>query len=347
MGKKIKSLAILLLGGLLAWWFVSRLDWATVGAHLREVRIWPLIIASLLINLTMLVRSLRWQAFLAPSAHVGLRNLFAATSIGFGALFAIGRAGEILRPAVLSMHERLRPSLTFATIFIERIYDTAAVVLLFSTSIIFLPPSLMAGQDSGRLELLRTIGTLLTIGLLAGIGLLILLRLRARPIIQLLETRARPRAPRLLGPLINFVRHLTEGLGVLTNRRELALTIFYTVLVWGLIIAASWITFDAFGLDFGPGQVVFTLGFGLVGSLVPTPGGSAGAYHAAAARGLEFLGLDPNLAASIAIINHLIGFGPPFLLGLYFLVRDDLSLAGIREIFASEAAHGAPNGADG
>jgi glycosyltransferase 2 family protein len=335
MGKKIKSLVILLIGGLLAWWFVSRLDWVSVGTHLRQVRIWPLVIACILINLTMLFRSLRWQAFLAPSARVGLRNLFAATSIGFGALFALGRAGEILRPAVLSMHERLRPSLTIATIFIERIYDAAAVVLLFSISLIFVSTS-GDDQNQGRFELLRTIGALMSIGLLTGIGLLILLRLRARQVIQLLEARALPFAPRLLRPLINFVRHLTEGLSVLTNLRELALTIIYTVIVWSFIIAANWITFDAFGLDFGPAQVVFTLGFGLVGSLVPTPGGSAGAYHAAAARGLEFLGLDPNLAASIAIINHLIGFGPPFLLGLYFLVRDDLSLARIREIFASE-----------
>lgn len=335
MGKKIKSSVILLTGGLLAWWFVSRLDWATVGTHLRQVRVWPLLIACILINLTMLFRSLRWQAFLAPSARVGLRNLFAATSIGFGALFIIGRAGEILRPAVLSMHERLRPSLTIATIFIERIYDTTAVVLLFSTSLLFVSAS---GDDQreASFELLRTIGALLTIGLLIGIGLLIALRLRAGQVIQILESRALPFAPRLLRPFINFVRHLTEGLSVLTNLRELALTIIYTLIVWSLIIGASWITFDAFGLDFGPAQVVFTLGFGLVGSIVPTPGGSAGAYHAATAQGLEFLGLDQNLAASIAIINHLIGFGPPFLLGLYFLVRDDLSLARIRELFASE-----------
>jgi len=94
----------------------------------------------------------------------------------------------------------------------------------------------------------------------------------------------------------------------------------------------------AFGLNFSISHTIFVLGFGLVGSVAPTPGGSAGAFHAAAAKGLEFLGLDPNLAASIAIVYHLIAFGPPFLIGLFYLIRDDISLGQLREMIASETA---------
>ena len=336
MGQKIKSIAVLVVGGLLAWWFISRLDWALVGVHLRNARIWPLVIAAILINVTMIARSLRWQAFLAPIADAGLRNLFAATSIGFGAIFVIGRAGEIIRPAVLSLRERLRPSVTFATIFVERIYDTVAVVLLFSINLLFftVPPG--SRGNASQLEMIRLAGALLTAGVVIGIGLLFLLRIRARSILIFLEKRILHLAPRLVRPLINFIQHLTESLSVLMNIRELTVTVLYTVFVWATVLAASWISFIAFDVHFTLSQIIFTLGFGLVGSLVPTPGGSAGAYHAAAAKGLEFLGLEPNLAASIAIINHLIGFGPPFLLGLYFLIRDDLRISQIREMLTTE-----------
>jgi glycosyltransferase 2 family protein len=336
MGQKIKSIAVLVVGGLLAWWFISRLDWALVGVHLRNARIWPLVIAAILINVTMIARSLRWQAFLAPIADAGLRNLFAATSIGFGAIFVIGRAGEIVRPAVLSLRERLRPSVTFATIFVERIYDTVAVVLLFSINLLFFtfPPG--SRGNVSQLEMIRLAGALLTAGVVIGIGLLFLLRIRARSILIFLEKRILHLAPRLVRPLINFIQHLTESLSVLMNIRELTVTVLYTVFVWATVLAASWISFIAFDVHFTLSQIIFTLGFGLVGSLVPTPGGSAGAYHAAAAKGLEFLGLEPNLAASIAIINHLIGFGPPFLLGLYFLIRDDLRISQIREMLTTE-----------
>ncbi len=332
----IKSIVILIIGGLLAWWFISRLDWALVGANLRHASLVHLVIAGILINFTMFARSLRWQAFLAPLVRVGLRNLFAATSIGFGAIFVVGRAGEIVRPAVLSLRERIRPSMTFATIFIERIYDTAAVVLLFSINLLFFTFPAGTRATPEQLEVIRLVGAVLTVGLLGGIGMLVLLRLRARPIVLFLETRTLHWSPRLMRPIISFIHHLTEGLGVLVNLRELAMTILHTALVWVTIVLASWISFLAFGVEFSLSQVIFTLGFGLVGSLVPTPGGSAGAYHAAAAKGLEFLGLEPNLAASIAIINHLIAFGPPFILGIFYLVRDDLRLCQIREMLSGD-----------
>ena len=51
---------------------------------------------------------------------------------------------------------------------------------------------------------------------------------------------------------------------------------------------------------------------------------------------MEFLGLEPNLAASIAIVYHLIAFGPPFVIGLYFLIRDDISFRQLREMIAAE-----------
>lgn len=334
MGQKGKTILILLIGGALAYWFVSRLEWSVVGGHLRGARIWPLVAGALLINLTLLARALRWQAFLAPITRVGLRNLFAATSVGFGSIFVIGRAGEIIRPAVLSLRERLRPTVTFATIFIERIYDTTAVVLMFSVNLLFFT---FPAASEGQAGAVRSVGGLLSLGIVAGIGLMVLLRLKAKPILIFLEQHILPRAPRLMRPLINFVHHLTEGLSVLMNLKELVVTACHTILVWGLILAATWLTVYAFGVEFSLSQVIFVLGFGLVGSVVPTPGGSAGAFHAAAAKGLEFLGLEHNLAASIAIVYHLIAFGPPFLMGLYFLIRDDLHIGQIREMLASES----------
>ncbi|HEY6401592.1 MAG TPA: lysylphosphatidylglycerol synthase transmembrane domain-containing protein [Blastocatellia bacterium] len=335
MRKHLKSVFILAIGLGLAWWFVSRLDWNTVGAHLRNARIWPLLLAAVLINLTMFARSLRWQTFLAPIRTAKLNNLFAATAVGFGAIFVIGRAGEIIRPAVLSLRERIKPTATFATILIERLFDTTAVVTLFAVNLLFfeLPP---AQTDANALGTIRSIGLTLLIGVGAGIFTLALLRLKATPIIGWMERHSSRLPKKLASPLLNFIRHLADGLSVLLNLRALATTIFFTACVWALVAAATWLTLFAFGLNFSISHAIFVLGFGLVGSVAPTPGGSAGAFHAAAAKGLEFLGLDANLAASIAIVYHLIAFGPPFLIGLYYLIRDDISLGQLREMITSE-----------
>ncbi len=337
MRKIIKSGLILIIGLGAAWWFVSGLDWDSVGSNLRSARIWPLVTAAILINLAILARSLRWQAFLNPIRKVGLESLFAATSIGFGSLFVIGRAGEIVRPAVLSLRERLRPSATIATILIERIYDTTTVVSLFAVNLIFFDFSDTALDNQSSIRSMRLLGLTLFAGIVTGLIILIVLRLRSEQVIDWIE-RAATRLPRaLVGPLVNLVRHLSDGLSVLLNLRELLVTILHTIMVWGLISSATWMTLYAFGLTFSAGEIIFVLGMGLVGSVVPTPGGSAGAFHVAAAKGFEILGLETNLAASIAIIYHLIAFGPPFLMALFFLIRDEISLHQIREMLASES----------
>ena len=335
MSKNLKSVLILAIGLGLAWWFISRLDLDTVGAHLRNARIWPLLLAALLINLTMFARSLRWQALLSPIRATKLSNLFAATSVGFGAIFVIGRAGEIIRPAVLSLRERIKPTATFATILIERLFDTTAVVSLFAANLLFfkLPPD---QSNANALNAIRSVGLALLIGVAVGIALLLLLRLKATAVIEGLKRRGAWLPKKLSYPLLNFISHLADGLSVLLNLRALAVTIFFTACVWTLVSAATWLTLFAFGLNFPISHTIFVLGFGLVGSVAPTPGGSAGAFHAAAAKGLEFLGLDPNLAASIAIVYHLIAFGPPFVIGLFYLIRDDISLGQLREMIASE-----------
>jgi glycosyltransferase 2 family protein len=337
MSKKFKSILIVALGLGLAYWFIDRLDWNSVRINLLSAKIWPLILAAILIDITMLARSLRWQAFLAPIKPVGLRNLFAATVIGFGALFVIGRAGsEIIRPAFLSLRERLRPSATIATILIERIYDSATIGLLFAVNLLIFRLPADRADTWESIGGTRTVGLVLTAILLLGLAVLVLLRLKAELIIDWLRRVTERMSNRFAQPLLNFVSHIADGLSVLLNLRRLAITIIYTACVWTLVSAATWLTLFAFGINFSPSQIIFTLGFGLIGSLVPTPGGSAGAFHAAAAKGFEFLGLEPNLAASIAIVYHLIAFGPPFILALYYLARADISLHQVREMIASE-----------
>src|SRR5262249_10873816 len=189
---------------------------------------------------------------------------------------------------------------------------------LFAFNLLFfkLPPD---QSNATALGAIRSIGLTLLIGVALGIFILVLLRLKAAAIIEWMERSGARLPEKLFYPLLNFIRHLADGLSVLLNLRALATTIFFTACVWTMVCAATWLTMFAFGLRFSISHAIFVLGFGLVGSVAPTPGGSAGAFHAAAAKGLEFLGLDPNLAASIAIVYHLIAFGPPFLIGLFYL----------------------------
>lgn len=338
MSKKFRSLLILLIGVGLAYWFVSQLEWHIVGAHLREMRIWPLVLAGALINLTMVARALRWQTLLAPITRIGFSNSFAATAIGFGSIFVFGRAGEVVRPVVLSLREKVQPSATIASILIERLFDTTTVVTVFAFNLLFFTLPASRADELKTLSSIRTLGALMSCGVIAGIAVLVLIRLKADALIGLLERLSGRLPKKLTRPLLNLVRHLADGLSVLVKFQELTRAVFYSALVWILVTSATWLVTIAFGVNLSLSYAIFVMGFGLVGSAVPTPGGSAGAFHKAAQVGLMFLGVEQNLAAAIAIVYHLIAFGTPFIIGLFYLVRDGISLTRLREMIAQETA---------
>ena len=173
MKAKLNSILILVIGGLLAFWFVRRLDWSEVWGHLRGASLWPLVLAALLIMLTLLARTLRWQAFLAPIARVSLGHTFAATSIGFGSVFIFGRAGEIVRPLVLSARENVSPSATIATIVIERIFDMTTVAVMFAVNLLFFTLPSSNSVDAATLSTIHRVGIVMTAAVAAALVLLV------------------------------------------------------------------------------------------------------------------------------------------------------------------------------
>ena len=143
--------------------------------------------------------------------------------------------------------------------------------------------------------------------------------------------------PQRVGKLVRrILEQLAQALRVLVNVRELAETIGWTFLLWFGITAANLLVLRAFDLEVGFTETIFVLGWSLVGSLVPTPGGAAGAFHAATATGLLFLGVRKEMAAALAIVLHLVDFAPALLFGLFYIIRGDLTWAKLRAMISPD-----------
>ena len=327
----VKFTGLLLLTALLLWWFARGVDWARVGGEMAGTN-WLLIAAGVaVVCTTYVVRALRWGALLAPVAKAGWRELLAATTVGFGAVFLVGRTGEVVRPSFLPLVDsRVSPSASFVTIGVERIYDITAVVVLFAINLIWFRAP---GGDAAVYAQVRRAGLVLLVAAVAGVAGLVLFRMRGAQVLRWLDVkleRAPARLRRAGRFLTDLLGELRRALGVLTDARSLAVTIGWTVLLWSSIALANWCVLRAFNLPFGAGETLFVLGFALVGSLVPTPGGAAGAFHVATARGLTFLGVAEAKAAAVSIVLHLVVFGPALLLGLYYFLRSDVKLSRLR-----------------
>ena len=297
-----------------------------------------LALAVLIISVAYFFRAARWGALLAPLAKASLNNLFVATTVGFGAVFLFGRAGEVVRPVVLPMREpRVRPAASFVTIMIERIYDTIAVVLLFAVNLLWFRPPV---NVAGNLMRIRTGGAVLLVLAIVGVFGLTKFRKHSGGAISgvrwLLEGRRFVPAA-ISKAVLSVLEQLAKALRVLVDARELAVTVGWTALVWAGIAFANWLVLRAFGLPFGVTETIFVLGWSLVGSLVPTPGGAAGAFHAATAAGLLFLGVTRETAAGVSIVMHLVDFGPALIFGFVYLIRGDISLSRLRSLTSAGA----------
>lgn len=326
------------LAALILWWFGRGLNWAEVRESVRMADARLLALAIVVVCATYLLRAYRWRALLAPLTRSSLRELFVATTVGFGSVFLFGRAGEVVRPVVLPLRDRrVRPAASFVTIMVERLCDSVAVVILFSANLLW-----FRAPDSNATQLahVREAGLILLVIALVGVACLVWFERQSHRATHWLDERLRgwkfvPERIRLA--VVSTLEQLATALQVLAHPRELFVTATWTGLLWLTITLANWLVLRAFGLPFGFGATVFVLGWALVGSLVPTPGGAAGAFHAATAAGLIFLGVAREQAAAVSIVIHLVDFAPAVLFGLYYLLRGDINVTRLRQLTSPEA----------
>jgi uncharacterized protein (TIRG00374 family) len=331
---RLKILAGALLGLALIYWFVRDLDGRAVLETIGRANWWLLGAATALTMSTFVIRAVRWRALLEPvSPGVRVGPLFAATSVGFAAVFLMGRTGEIVRPVALSSREHIRPSASFATILVERIFDMVTAVAFFSVPlVVFTAPR----ADAETVTLIRWAGaTLLAVAAGSIVGLVFLYRHRVGAV-AFLDRALRPFGRRVRKGVTSVVGHFAESLSILHDWRELVVVAGWSVLLWLVCALVNALTFSAFGLDVSFLGAIFVMGFSLVGSLVPTPGGAAGAFHLSTAQGLKLLGTGDTEADSIAIVLHLIVFGSALPLGLYFVMRGGYSLSRLRDALSED-----------
>jgi len=333
----LKFIILLLLAVLILWWFGRNLNWTEVGRSVMAAD-WRLLAAGVVtVSITYLLRAYRWRTLLAPLTKAGLRPLFAATTVGFGAVFLFGRAGEVVRPVVLPLYDRrVKPTGSFVTIMVERLCDIVAVTVLFAVNLLWFPAP--AGREA-QLASVRMAGLILLIIAVAGVAGLVVFERRSKRAIHWLDVRFkrwRFVPDRMAHALTHLLEQLASALGILADARELTITILWTVIIWFVNIISNWLVILAFGLPFGLKETVFVMGWSLVGSLVPTPGGAAGAFHAATAAGLIFLNRPANESAAVSILLHLVAFAPAVLWGLYYFLRGDVSFKRLQHLTTGE-----------
>jgi hypothetical protein len=325
------ALVFLLTLGLVAYAF-RNVELAAVWAETRRADPWLLVLAVFVTGLTYAMRAWRWQSLLAPIGPTHFSTAFRTTVIGFAASFLLpARAGEVMRPYLLARREGLNATSAFATIILERLLDLATVLLLFAAFVFTAGPGVLTGGPAELADITFWGG--LSAAAAVG-GLVVLFALAGHPE-RLGRAALRIEAvlpSRLAHVVASFVETFIQGLAVMRQPARLLVALAQSFPLWMSIAAGIWLTSRAFHITFPYPASFLVMTVLVVGVAAPTPGAIGGFHLAYKFAVVTFFGVPPDRAIGAATVLHAISFVPVTILGVVFMMREGLTLAGARKM---------------
>jgi uncharacterized protein (TIRG00374 family) len=285
------------------------------------------------------LRSLRWKVFqqnLGPS-HFG--TIYGMTLAGFSAVFLLGRAGEPVRPLLLARKERLPVSGMFGVYVLERLFDTASAAVIAAVALLLFRSHAHTGEIAGKLETAaRTTGSLLFAGVVGAIVFLVYLRLHGTALLER-QLQGWLKAHGWRGSVAGILLGFARGVQTIRTWSDLALTIFYSVAHWLLVLMVYLWVSHSFGGTLSTislGDAMLVMAFTLVGSAVQLPGVGGGSQVASFLAYTTIFGVEKEPAAGAAIVMWLITFAACSLAGVPLLIHEGFSLGKLREMAEHE-----------
>lgn len=239
------------------------------------------------------------------------------------------RAGELARGFAASRLVPFKLSTAIGSIAVERVFDGLIVIFLLAVAIAapgFPADATVAGTK------LHTIARSTGAVFVAILGVLFAavhapagaLALAGRALRALLPEKAADFT-------VTVARNFIEGLSILRAPRDFLRVVLWSFAVWLINAAAFYAGFLAFHLDGLPFPAALLLqGVVAIGVAIPSSPGFFGPFEWFSRASLGFYGVPAEGAVSFAVGIHLGWFLPITLLGLWSLVRANLSLADLR-----------------
>lgn len=286
----LQYLFFLGLGIFLVWWSLHQIPdqkWGEFKRSLETAKYWLMIPVFLILSLSHIIRALRWRILMLPMGYTpSLINTFFAVMIGYLANLAVPRLGEVLKCTILAKYEKVPAEKLVGTIVAERAFDVISLGIVFMLALI--SQFDVVGEFGSQLfeQLFKNkTGSFsaMKLGIVLGILITIIIAIKV---------------------WFNYFAHLQivifakrilngiwEGLSSIKKLKQKKLFIFYSVAIWSLYIAGTWVGLLATTgtAQLGLPHAVSALAFASIGMIV-TPGG-IGAYAYFLAKVLEKNGI--------------------------------------------------------
>lgn len=317
----------LTLSAVLGFYFLRRVDLGQLGATLASVNLWILSFCFVTKGAVFALGALRSKLFLKPLRRYRFSECFTAWLAGDVAnnIFPF-RFGELVRIDLLARSGRISRSSILACVALERLLDLVSLLILFAIAV-----PLLAIDLSGNRRLVWLLGA--TVGALLTIIGLITDRSRFPRIVVFFS---RPFSPTVQAWLYHNAQRFVDGFSALRSSRAVVGGVLITFLMRLVAMLSIQCWLWAFGIDLPLYAPLIVLVFLSVGTMVPSSPGFIGTYHVACAYALELMGVEPAVAASVAIAGHFMATVPWTIIGLF------VTLPTIRRVWKRAPLHHRP-----
>ena len=292
----------------------------------ERIRIFPLIMFSLLCMVVFIVRAWRWIYFYRPEHGATVRGLTVANFIGFTTNNILPlRVGEIVRALMARRKVNAPLSYTFATLFIERTFDSLCLLLCLMVPLTIysdFPPALVK------------VGKIIFFVFFGAILFLIVLRSKPNLAQKLALPVGRKFFPeKLFERFEHFMQKFTEGLQILRNGPAMWKISLLSLFHWWIVAYSYGLAFRGFSFDSLPWSAPYlTLGLVGIGVALPSAPAFIGPIHAAIIYSLSSAyGIPKSAAIGFAVLMHILMMAPVTIVGLMLMWKEGLTIGQIRE----------------
>ena len=233
--------SFLVSAGLLIFVFKD-VEWSILAHEVHRIQWLYVPVLAGLVFLSYIFRAYRWRYLLPDDCEFSTRKLFEATWLGSVATFVLPlRAGEFVRPWLLTRWGNVKFFTAFASVVTERVFDVLAVLLFLAISLTRItetPPLMRRGAQG--------------LGLLAGVIVVFMVLTylygeQLKTIFdRLILSHIKGRHPELARKLAQIADEIIAGMKAISSFRDLVLIIILSLLLWASQVAVFYFAFSAF-----------------------------------------------------------------------------------------------------
>jgi uncharacterized protein (TIRG00374 family) len=307
----------LLFSGVAVYYLLNRVDGERLLSALVSADLWILSVCVLTKGAVLALSAARTRILLLPLRRYRFSECFVPWLSGYVTDNLLPfRLGELVRIDLLARAGRIPHSSTIAVVGLDRLVEAVSLLILLAVA----APLMAVDLGSTRL--------FVVLGIVAScVAAALWVTTHPSAISRMVALLVRPLGPTAQEWLVDKAQRFSQGLGALRSPSMMLSVLGVTLLarLVGMLTIQCWLW--AFGLSLPVYAPLLVLLFISIGTMIPSSPGFVGTFHVACVYALELMGVEPELATSVAIAGHFMGTVPWTVGGLF------VSLPGIRRVW--------------